>query len=248
MNTRRLFTLGSLAAALAFSSAAHAWGSERVTGNGDLATEARETGAFDGVALTGGFRVVIRQGGSHKLELRADRNLLPYIETRVVEGSKGRTLEIGPKKGYSLSSSTSPSFVIEMPTLRAVAVAGSGTVKVEAMKAGAVDAAIAGSGDIQFKGLEADRLGMKVSGSGDIMAVGRAGSAMVSIAGSGNVTAAELAADEVKVSITGSGDAQVQAAKRLHVAIAGSGDVRYVGSPDITTSIAGSGRLRRLGQ
>ena len=89
MNTRRLFTLGSLAAALAFSSAAHAWGSERVTGTGDLATEARETGAFDGVALTGGFRVVIRQGGSHKLELRADRNLLPYIETRVVEGSKG---------------------------------------------------------------------------------------------------------------------------------------------------------------
>jgi hypothetical protein len=249
--SRRLFALGLVTAAVALSAPAGAWSwnnNERVTGNGDIATEARDTGAFDGVSMAGGFNVVIRQGGGTKVEVKADRNLLPYIETRVVDGSKGRTLQIEPRKGYNISTSTTPVFTIEMPALRAVAVAGSGTVKVEAMKTGGVDASIAGSGDIRFAGLDAERLGLKVSGSGDIVAAGRAGSVTVGIAGSGDVKAAELAAEEVKVSIAGSGDAQVQATRRLNVSIAGSGDVKYVGSPEISSSIAGSGKVRRLGQ
>lgn len=246
--TRRLFALGIVAATVAGSAQAWSWSSdsERVTGNGDVATEARDPGAFDAVALSGGFTVVVRQGKGNKVEVKADRNLLPYIETRVVDGSRGRTLEIGPKKGYNISTSNNPSLTIEMPSLRAVSVAGSGKVQVEAMKTGGVDASIAGSGDIRFAGLDAERLGMKVSGSGDIVAAGRAGSAQVTIAGSGDVKAAELAADEVKVSIAGSGDAQVQATKKLNVSIAGSGDVKYVGSPEISSSIAGSGKVRRL--
>ncbi|NCT82579.1 MAG: DUF2807 domain-containing protein [Comamonadaceae bacterium] len=250
MNTsRRLFALGLLATAVA-SGPAQAWSwsikGERVTGNGDIATEARDPGAFDGVALSGGFNVVIRQGSGHKVEVKADRNLLPYIETRIVEGSKGRTLEIAPRKGVNVQSSAHPSLSIEMPALRAVSVAGTGTVKVEAMKTGGVDAAIAGSGDIRFANLDAERLGMKVSGSGDIVAAGRCASASVSIAGSGDVKAAELVADEVKVTIAGSGDAQVNATRRLSVSIAGSGDVKYAGSPEVSSSIAGSGKVRRM--
>lgn len=256
MNTsrpsRRLFAVGLVAAAaLSGSAQAWSWGwnnGERVNGNGDIATESRDTGAFDGVALSGGFNVVIRQGSGIKVEVKADRNLLPYIETRVVDGGKGRTLEIGPKKGINISTSSNPSFVIEMPALRAVGVAGSGTVKVEAMKTGGVDAAIAGSGDIRFTGLDAERLAMKVSGSGDIVAAGRAGSASVAISGSGDVKAADLVAEDVKVTIAGSGDAQVQATKKLNVSIAGSGDVKYAGSPEISSSIAGSGKVRRIGQ
>lgn len=249
--SRRLFALGFVAAAV-FSGSAQAWSwtinSERVNGNGDIATEARDPGAFDGVALSGGFNVVIRQGSGNKVEVKADRNLLPLIETRVVDGGKGRTLQIEPKKGVNIHSSNNPSLVIEMPALRSISVAGSGTVKVEAMKTAGVDASIAGSGDIRFAGLDAERLGMKVSGSGDIVAAGRCASATVSIAGSGDVKAGELVAEDVKVTIAGSGDAQVNATKRLNVSIAGSGDVKYAGSPEISSSIAGSGRVRRLGQ
>ena len=246
---RRHFAALSLicAAALAGPAGAWSWGKgQGVTGNGDVTTELRDTGSFDAVALSGGFKVLIRQGQATKVELKAERNLLPYIETRVVDGARGRTLEIAPKRGVSFSTSNNPSFVIEMPALRAVAVAGSGTVSVEAMKTAGVDAAIAGSGDIRFAGLDAERLGMKVSGSGDIVAAGRAGSASVSISGSGDVRAAELVAEDVKVSIAGSGDAQVQATRKLNVSIAGSGDVKYAGAPEVSSSIAGSGKVRRI--
>lgn len=245
--SRRLFALGLVAAAVTASTAhAWGWGGERISGNGDVTTEARDTGAFDGVAVSGGFNVLVRQGSGHKLEVKADRNLLAYIETRVVDNGKGRTLQIEPKKGFNIQSATSPSMVIEMPALRAVSVAGSGTLKVEPMKTGSVDAAIAGSGDIRFANLEADKLSMKVSGSGDIVAVGRCAQASVSIAGSGDVKAADMVAEEVKVSIAGSGDAVVNATRRLSVSIAGSGDVKYAGAPEITSSIAGSGKVRRL--
>lgn len=251
--TRRLFALGLAAAAVVTASGtASAWswslGGERITGNGDIATEARDTGAFDGISVSGGFNVVVRQGTGHKVEVKADRNLLAVIETRVVDGGKGRTLQIEPKKGTNIQTSTTPSFVIELPSLRAIAVAGSGTVKVEPMKTGSVDAAIAGSGDIRFANLEADKLAMKVSGSGDIVAAGRCAQASVSIAGSGDVKAADLVAEEVKVSIAGSGDAVVNATRKLNVSIAGSGDVKYAGSPEISSSIAGSGKVRRIGQ
>ncbi|RZJ08856.1 MAG: DUF2807 domain-containing protein [Rubrivivax sp.] len=246
--TRRLFALGLLATA-ALCSTAQGWSwskGERITGNGDLAVEARDAGAFDSVALAGGFNVVIRQGNGNKVEVKADRNLLPYIETRIVDGSRGRTLEIGPKRGYHFSTSHNPNIMLEMPALKGVSVAGSGKVQVEAMKTGGVSVEIAGSGDVRFANLDAERLAMKVSGSGDIVAVGRAGTASVSIAGSGDVRAAELAAEEVKVSIAGSGDAQVNASRKLNVSIAGSGDVRYSGSPEISSSVAGSGKVRRI--
>lgn len=244
--TRRLFALGLMTtAALCTTAEAWSWSwnkGERITGNGDLTIEPRDPGAFDSVSLAGGFNVVIRQGAGNKVEVKADRNLLPYIETRL----SGRTLEIAPKRGYHFSTSNNPNITLEMPALKGVAVAGSGKVQVEPMKTGGVNVDIAGSGDVRFANLDAERLAMKVSGSGDIVAVGRASTASVSIAGSGNVRAAELAAEEAKVSIAGSGDAQVNASKKLNVSIAGSGDVKYAGSPEISSSIAGSGKVRRI--
>jgi hypothetical protein len=248
---RRFFILAGLTAALAAAPAAQAWSwgwgsGESVRGNGEAGSEVRDTGSFDAVALSGGFKVLIRQGTTTKVEIAADKNLLPYIETRIADGAKGRTLQVGPKKGFSINTNINPTITIDMPALRAVAVAGSGTIDIQPMKTASVDAAISGSGDIRFSGLDADHLGMRISGSGDIVAAGKATQVSITIAGAGDVKATELAADEVKVSIAGSGDALVRADKKLNVSIAGSGDVRYVGSPETTSSVAGSGSVRKL--
>lgn len=251
MLNRRLLTL--VAAGLLLSSAAQAWtwnwnwgGGERVSGDGEVVSEQRDVGAFDGVATQGDFKIVIRQASAARVVVTTDKNLQALVETRVVEGSKGATLEVGLKPGYTIAHRDGPQITIDMPQLRAVSVAGSGEVRIESMKTGAVDASIAGSGDIRFMDLTAERVGLHVSGSGDIVAAGRTPSLGVRIAGSGDVRARALAADEVKVNIAGSGDAQVQANKRLHISVAGSGDVAYVGNAEVSASVAGSGRVSRL--
>jgi len=248
--TRRCFAITLLGLAAAGSAQAWSWsfgGSERVEGNGELATDRRDVGAFDVVALSSSFKVVVRQGGADKVEVRTDGNLLPYLETRVVDGSKGRTLEISAKPGFRLSSRNTPIITVDVRQLHGVSISGSGEIRVESMKVtGPLDASIAGSGDIRLMGVEAERVGLRVSGSGDIVANGKAANLQVSVTGSGDVKARELAVDDAKVSIAGSGDVTVQARRRLEVSIAGSGDVGYVGSPEVSMSNAGSGSVRRL--
>ena len=246
---RRFFALA--ATSFVVASSAQAWSfnfgsGERVNGSGEIASETRDVGSFDGIALSGGFKVLVRQNSTTRLELKADKNLLALIETKVVEGSKGRTLEIAPKRGVNLSATVTPVITVDMVQLRALSIAGSGDVRVEAMKTGSVDVSIAGSGDIRFTDLDSDRLGVKVAGSGDVTATGRTDKLDVSVAGSGDVKLRGLVAQEAKVSIAGSGDAQVQAVKTLKVSVSGSGDVAYLGSPEISLSVAGSGKVRKL--
>lgn len=252
-NKHRRFLLALSAAALGLGALAAgpagAWGlsfgsGERVNGSGEIVGESRDLGPFDAVEVAGDFKLTVRQGAA-RAELRADKNLLPYIETKVVEGGKGRTLEISAKRGFNLRPTATPQITLDMAQLRAIAIAGSAAVRVEAMKTAAVDASIAGSGDITFININSERLGLKVAGSGDISAAGRTGSLSISVAGSGDVKARALEADEVKVSIAGSGDADVQAARKLSVSISGSGDVSYIGSPEISSSVAGNGKVRK---
>ena len=246
---RRPFLIAAVAlAGLAGLAPAQAWswgfgGGERIKGSGETTSEARPLTGFDSIRLAGSFKVQVRQAGGETVEVRADRNLLPYVETRL----EGRTLEITTKKGYSLSASAPIQINIGMAVLRQLSVDGAGDIRVEAMKTPELQVSIAGSGDVRFAELMSEKVGLKVAGSGDIQARGRANSVHVSIAGSGDVKVSELLADEVKVSIAGSGDAQVQAAKALKVSIAGSGDVRYLGSPEISSSVAGSGSIKRMG-
>ena len=246
---RRFFALA--ATSFVIASSAQAWSfnfgsGERVIGSGEITSETRDLGSFDGISLSGGFKVLVRQSSTAKVELKADINLLALIETKVVDGSKGRTLEISPKRGYNLATTVTPVITLDMAQLRAMSIAGSGDVRVEAMKTPSVEASIAGSGNIHFTDLESDRLGLRVAGSGDITAIGRTDKLDVSVAGSGDVKLRGLVAQDVKVSIAGSGDAQVQAIKTLKVSVSGSGDVGYIGSPEISMSVAGSGKVRKL--
>ena len=246
---RRFFALAATSFVIASSAQAWSWNfgsGERVKGSGEVASETRDLGSFDGIALSGGFKVLVRQGATAKIELKADKNLLPLIETKVVDGSKGRTLEISPKRGVNLSTTVTPVITLDMAQLRALSIAGSGDVRVEAMKTPSVEASIAGSGDIHFTDLDSDRLGVKVAGSGDVTATGRTDKLEVSVAGSGDVRVRGLVAQDVKVSIAGSGDAEVQAVKTLKVSVSGSGDVGYTGSPEISMSVAGSGKVRKM--
>lgn len=247
---RTLFT-GASALALTFSAAAigwsFTWGSgETVRGDGKMARETRDLSGFEAISLAGHFEVKVRQADSTRVQLEAEGNLLPYIETRVGEGRHGKTLEIGFKRGYNVQSREPIRVEVDLPMLRSLGIAGSGKASVESMKTEQLRLAVAGSGSVNAPQVDASKLTLSIAGSGDIDVGGKAAEMDVSIAGSGDVRARELTGEAVKVSISGSGDAEVHAKQRLKVSIAGSGDVRYRGEPQMETSVAGSGSVRKL--
>jgi hypothetical protein len=216
-----------------------------VVGSGRLQTEQRQVASFEAVALRGGVHATLRQGTREAVEVRADDNLLPLIETRVVDRDGLATLEIGPARDANLKTRNDISVNVDLIRLKALAIAGAGEATSDALKTPALKVSVGGSGDARLRQLATDDLAITVSGSGDVSTSGRAGRLAVTIAGSGDVDTRALESDEVSVSIAGSGDASVNARKTLAISIAGSGDVSYTGDAAVKTAIAGSGTVKR---
>ena len=216
------------------------------TGSGKALSETRAVSGFQAIALPGSIDVVVRQASSEGVQVRADDNVLPLVQT-IVEGSGDtRTLRIQFKAGVSVRTKTPVVVSVDVIKLSAVSSSGSGNIRIEALKTPQLSLSISGSSDARLQQLDTDQLSVSIADSGDVQASGRAGKLDVSIAGSGDLRARELAAGEVSVTIAGSGNASVTAQKTLSVAIAGSGDVDYGGGAVVTNKrIAGSGSVRQ---
>lgn len=216
------------------------------TGSGRPATETRNVSDFEAIALSGAMDLVVRQGTKETVEVTADDNLLPLLETVVEQGSNGRTLHVRFKRGERITTKGPIKVNVSVIKLSGLSAAGSGDIRVEALKTPQLKLSVSGSSDAKLNELSADALEVRIAGSGDVRANGSTKGLKVSIAGSGDVNLSALAADDVTVSIAGSGDAVVQANKSLGVSIAGSGDVQYSGTAaEVRSSVAGSGRVTR---
>lgn len=214
-------------------------------GSGRTASETRTVGEFQAVKSAGSIDLVVKQGAQSSVQVSADDNLLPLLET-IVEGSgDNATLIVRWKRGESIHHRGNASVSIVTPKLSLVSAAGSGDIQVQGFQTPALQVAVAGSGNARLDNLSTEDLGIRISGSGDVAGQGRAAKMKVSIAGSGSVKLTELKSEDVSVSIAGSGDAAVHAQKTLAVSIAGSGDVVYTGDATVKSSVAGSGSVKR---
>lgn len=209
-----------------------------------VATEAREVGSFEGITVHGHIDLVVRQGEKEAVEVRADEAVLPLVETAVESSSRGPTLVVRIKRGEVLRHRGPVQVTVDVTRLTRVSSAGSGDVRVQALKTPSLRLSLAGSSDAKLDGLSTELFEVRVAGSGSVVASGSAAQVKIAITGSGDVALKALVADDVTVSIAGSGDAKVTANKALGVSIAGSGDVEYSGNASaIRTSVAGSGRI-----
>jgi hypothetical protein len=216
-----------------------------VTGSGRTATELRQLPDFEAIALAGSIDLRVKQGPSQTVEVSADDNLLPLLETTVEATAKGTTLRIGWKRGESISTRSRVTVNVVVPRLTALSGSGAGEMVVESFDTPALQVALAGSGAVKLQALRAGELGIGISGSGDVGGNGQATRLKIGIAGSGDVKLADLQAEDVSVKIAGSGNAAVFAQKTLDVSIAGSGDVVYRGDAVLKTSVAGSGSVNK---
>lgn len=220
---RVLFLLAAivvLLAALVVLLARHDWGStsssSAVQGSGIAATQTRSLASFTTVDLTGANNVTVHVGGKQAVVVRADDNLIGLITTEVRAGR----LAIGTSG--SLSAESPMSVDISVPTLRAVAITGSGVVSVDGIRGAHFTVQLPGSGLLRASG-GIDRLDARLSGSGDLQLQ-------------------NLVAHHATALVTGSGRLEVNATKTLDASVTGSGAIFYTGNPrTVTKSVTGAG-------
>ena len=233
-----------LVTALLFASVSHAqwWGGKKIKGNGNITTETRNTGDYEGIKCAGSMDYILVSGTEGKIKLEGESNLLEHIVTEI----KGENLIVKVEKGVSLSPSWNKTIKITIPfkDINNVSLAGSGDLwNEDKITTSNLDVSLAGSGDVILN-IEASTVETSLSGSGDITLKGSTDNLSVKLAGSGDIHGFGLQSNHTTASVAGSGDIEIVSNKSLKARVSGSGDIEYKGNPDKEdTKVAGSGSI-----
>lgn len=238
---RNIFLLGALL--LLILSSCNWIGGERVRGNGNLVTQERNVGNFQGIRSHGFFDIYLTNGPVPSVKVDAEENIQQHIITQV----DGNVLKIETEDGIWLRPRRDVRIYISSPSFSEVKVFGSGNIISEGRisSSNKMEVAINGSGDIRVE-LNAPEVKADISGSGNINLQGNVKKFDAQINGSGDIKAMELVTEETHIGINGSGNAEVYANAKMDIDVRGSGDVRYKGPAHVTSDIKGSGSVKKI--
>lgn len=216
---------------------------ETVHGNGNETTESRNPGSFKRIQLMGSMNVEIQKGDERFVEVKAEENLLSYIETKV-EGDK---LIVKFSDDVNIDADKDIIVIITTPVLTEASVMGSGDIigngKFESSDK--IEINVMGSGNVKME-LDAPAIEAKISGSGDINIAGNTKDATYNTMGSGNIKASDLKAENTEAKTMGSGNINAFASVTLKATIMGSGDISYKGGGTVTSNVHGSGSVTAI--
>ncbi len=216
--------------------------SHRRSGSGHIVSDERTVSDFHNLSVDGGIDVFVTQGPAKNIIVKADDNLLQYVETKVEDGE----LHIRIRHDRWINFHSNIKVYISVPNLDNVDMAGSGSITFENeyKSEDPLKASLTGSGDISGK-VDVPEITAAITGSGSFSLKGQTRKISVDITGSGDFNGYNLLAEEAEVTVAGSGDAQVSASVKLDAHVFGSGDVNYKGNPEVVKEVAGSGSVSK---
>ena len=192
-----------------------------VRGSGHVVTVSRHVGSFDAIVASGASTVVVERTGAEGVELTAEDNLLPYLETEV----RGGVLYLGVKEGVNLSPRRDILFYVE--SYEVVEVDASGAVSMEL--------------DVGW----VPQLWVSLSGASHLLAWGEADEQDVSVSGASRHDALDLQTRWTRVDASGASLADVWVGERLDVVASGASHVRFRGSPEVRADVSGASTVTR---
>ena len=241
MNTKLMNTsLGLILVMLVVS----ACGVIPVPGSRTIISENRNVSGFDRLQVNGGGDLTVIQDGTEALNIETDDNVMPYVTSRVQDG----TLTIGLE--FPGLRSVIPSrlrLTLHVRDLSGLSTSGSWSVTSASLQAGSLDIAVSGSGKVTIRSLTADKLTVDISGSGEMDLAGKVRSQDVSISGSGSYNAGDLQTLDTRVAVSGSGNVTTWVTGSLDAGISGMGTISYYGSPQVAFNQSGAGKIKSLG-
>jgi Putative auto-transporter adhesin, head GIN domain len=239
-------------------------GDKGITGKGPIERTTRDVKDFKSIDLATAANVFVKQGTTFKVEVEAQKNIADVFETVVENG----VLILKTKSGIWKLNYDKLNVYIEMPTVEAFEISGSGNLTVETPLTGNdltchisgsgnilaekgvtsknVNMLLTGSGDVKLTGIAASNLAAKISGSGGLSMDGTAQKAEYIISGSGDISAKGLKTKTVDVEISGSGSVTCHADEAIDAYTSGSGDITYSGNAtSVKSKSSGSGSITK---
>ena len=215
-----------------------------VNGSGAVTTELREVGYFTGVTNTGSFDVYVSSSESFSVEVRAQANLIPIIETYV----SGSTLIVETESNACYKSSSPVEVHVSMPETDLLRLAGSGRVFADRIASTEVEISNSGSGYMEVDSVISETLTLGNSGSGYIGVTATYVHEVDAVqSGSGTILCATLfGTNEVDIRHSSSGrvSAVLIDGVVIDVVMSGSGRIELSGDAEVAEySLNSSGRI-----
>jgi hypothetical protein len=211
-----------------------------VHGSGNSKTVTRKPGDFEGIEISGGYKVILKQDSSYGIKITADDNLLKYIKTNV----HGGMLHIYNKRSFcdegEMTIYIGVGKLEEVRTSGAIDLEGDGHIKTDNLS-------IHSSGDSRIN-MDLTAANVKVDGSGhtELHLKGTASSLSTDMSGSSNIQAFDLAVGNCEISTSGSGESEVNVSTSLHISSSGSSSVKYKGNPSIANDKSGASTVEKV--
>jgi hypothetical protein len=216
---------------------------ETITGNGNVKKETRQVSGFDGVSLSGSMNVELSYGSSNIITVEGDENILPYIETKVVDG----VLEVKTKNRTGFKTRNKVIVYVSMTKLTELRLSGSGNINGSGdfSNDGKTVVTLSGSGNINVGMNSFNETRINVSGSGNITLRGKSTNNIdATISGSGNIDCSDVQCNDVFAHVSGSGNIKVYANRSIDAKVSGSGNIYYKGSAtNLSIKSSGSGKI-----
>ena len=214
-------------------------------GSGHVITQPREVTNFNSISVDYPAQVVVKQGNKESLEIEAEDNLLPNLQTRV----RGETLEIFYKvSGDKHINPTRPvKITIVVKELKEVDFESAGELTLNDIETDELEIVVSGAGNLEVNNLETRKFSVGLSGAGSMTASGEADDFSLNISGFGSFEGKNLHTKTAEVELSGAGSATVWVDDELDASISGAGSVNYYGSPDVSKQISGLGSVSKAG-
>lgn len=242
---RRIWLIGIVVAITVFSGCYYC--GPCLNGSGPVITELRDVGVFTGVSNTGSFDLFVIRADSFSVEVIAQENLIPIIETYV----SGYMLIVRTENDACYRSSSPVQVVITMPETETLRLTGSGKVFADMAAGTEVEISNSGSGYMEIDSVMAERYVLCNSGSGYISIDGTYVDVVdVVQSGSGSILCGTLfGATEVNIRHSSSGhiSAKVLDGTKMDVTLSGSGRIELAGDVEVADYLLNSsGRIDAL--
>ena len=208
----------------------------RVKGNGNIETEERNLALFNGIRVSSGINVELKQGENQSVFVQADENILQYIITEI----KGDVLRIGIEQNITIVNK-SVKLMITMKEIKSLQASSSGNLTgVSPIKADMLEIRTSSGGNMDID-VAANKINVKTSSGGNASLRGNSNVLEVDVSSGGNINASQLEAREVNADASSGGNVKIDVTEKLIAKASSGGDISYIGEPKVVDSRSSSG-------
>jgi hypothetical protein len=234
MKRLRFFT--TLLSILLIVACTHGQSRKTVNGNNNVVTRERPAGSFNGLRVSAGIDVYLKQGDKESITVETDENLQEYIITEI----QGGVLHVYTEA--NIRDSKEKKVYVTMKDITSIKASSAGDIMGETpITTKDIEIDVSSAGDIKLD-VNAEKISVDISSSGDISLKGQADILEADLSSAGDLNAFDLKVREADVSVSSAGDADINVSEKLTARASSAGDIHYTGNPkyiDAHSSSAG---------